>query len=82
MDPLEERRPPLLPQLVVVMQLGQEDDHPYFLFHGRMGDDPNSHIYEFLTRRNSNNARTEAHILSIFPSTLVDHAKTWFQRQP
>jgi len=36
-----------------------------------MGDDLDSYVYEFLTRCNSNNARTEVHFLSIFSSTLV-----------
>jgi hypothetical protein len=38
-------------------------------------------VHEFLTVCNANNARTEAHWLSIFPVTLQDHAKQWFQRQ-
>jgi len=38
----------------VVMRSGNEADRPYFfmpfsIFHSRMGDDPDSHIYQFLT---------------------------------
>jgi len=65
--------------ILVVMRPSDEADRPYSLmpfpvFHGRMGDDPDSHVYQFLTCCNANNARIEAHFLSIFPSTLHNQA--------
>ena len=86
-EDLEEVMAAPVAQIPVVMRPGDEADRPYSLvpfpsFYGRMGDDPDSHVHQFLTCCNSNNARTEAHFLSIFPSTLHGQANNWFQRQP
>ena len=74
-------------QLPITLRVGQEADKPislvpYSKFYGELGSDPNRHVCEFLLQCNANNARTDAHWHSKFPTTFEDHAKLWFYRQP
>ena len=74
-------------QLPITLRVGQEADKPislvpYSKFYGELGSDPDRHVSEFLLQCNANNARTDAHWHSIFPTTFESHAKLWFYRQP
>ena len=74
-------------QLPITLRVGQEADKPislvsYSKFYGELGSDPDRHVSEFLLQCNANNARTEAHWHSIFPTTFEGHTKLWFYRQP
>ena len=79
--------PALIAQLSITLRTGQEADKPislvpYSKFHGELDSDLDRHISEFLLQCNANNARTDVHWHSIFPTTLEGHAKLWFYRQP
>jgi len=79
--------PAAAPLFPVNMRANQPEDCPISLeplpiFYGHIGNDPNKHVSEFLTTCNANNARTDVHWYAIFPTTLEDHAKQWFYRQP
>ena len=73
-------------QLPITLRVGQEADKPislvpYSKFYGELDSDPDRHVSEFLLQCNANNARTDAHWHSIFPTTFEGHAKLWFYRQ-
>ena len=74
-------------QLPITLRADQEADKPISLvpfskFYRELDSDPDRHISEFLLQCNANNARTNVHWHSIFPTTLEGHAKLWFYRQP
>ena len=74
-------------QLPITLRVGQEVDKPislvpYSKFYRELGSDPDRHVSEFLLQCNANNAKTDAHWHSIFPTTFEGHAKLWFYRQP
>ena len=74
-------------QLLITLRVGQEADKPislvpYSKFYGKLGSNPDRHVSEFLLQCNANNARTDAHWHSIFPTTFEGHVKLWFYRQP
>ena len=74
-------------QLPITLRASQEVDKPislvpYSKFHGELGSNLDRHISEFLLQCNANNARTNVHWHSIFPTTLEGHAKLWFYKQP
>ena len=77
---------PSNPLILVVMKLGQPNDHPIYVvplpkFYGELGSDLDYHIREFLISCNANSAQMPSHWHAIFPTTLDGHARQWFYRQ-